>query len=723
MEDEIVNTVCGICDSGCLVTVQVREGILLRVLPRAKNPHTGCCPRGMNAPEIVYSPDRVCYPQKRVGPKGTDAFQRITWDEAYDFLVRRLREVAGHYGPKAVCMYTGRGNFEQSLCDIYAPAGTAESSASSVLFPFGSPNTTGVGSICYVAHAMIAPQTTVGAYKKDMFNDFDHTELIVVWGANPAGVAPITLRPIRRAQRRGAQVVVIDHRRSQTAKATDGRWIGIRPGTDGALALSMIQVLVEENLYDQEFVQHWTQGFDELRDYVQRFRPEVAEAITRVPAETIRELTRSIALARGATLVSYSGLEYTNSGVQNIRATFILWALAGQLDVPGGLVFKMPGTDFPVHRAQVPPPADVDPVGKDEYPLYHHFRREAHAMTLPEAILEGKPYPVRAMVIGGSSILTSYPQPALWQRCFEALDFLVVINRFPTADALYADLLLPATTMYEIESYQVHGHRIHHRPRAIRPQGEARNDYLIFAELAGRLGYGHLYPQSEEDLLRFVLRGTGVSVQELRQATEGVARPVPEMAYRKWERGLLRADRQPGFGTPSGKLEIASTLLLQHGYDALPVYIEPVEGPLATPELAEIYPLVFNSGARTQFNFRSQHHNIPGLVKKQPEPLVMLNPQDAAIRGIEDGCRVWVVSPRGKVPVTARVTEDILPGVVEVSAGGGSPVAVESWRWANVNALTDMNNRDPISGFPVYKALLCDVVRGGISPQEALPTR
>lgn len=183
------------------------------------------------------------------------------------------------------------------------------------------------------------------------------------------------------------------------------------------------------------------------------------------------------------------------------------------------------------------------------------------------------------------------------------------------------------------------------------------------------------------------------------------------MVHRKWAAGLLRTDGQPGFETPSGKFEITSNLLHQHGYDALPIYVEPIEGPLAAPELAKSYPLVFNSGSRLQYNFRSQHYNIPGLVKRQPEPLVMLHFEDAAPRGIADGDNVWVVSPRGRVLFKARVIDDILPGVIEANSGGGGVIGAEAWRRTNVNDLTDMNNRDPISGFPVYKALLCDVVK------------
>jgi anaerobic selenocysteine-containing dehydrogenase len=711
-DQQIVTGICGICDAGCGVEVHLVDGEIKRVVPLPDHPQGSTCPRGQHTDEIVYSPDRLLYPLRRCGPKGSADFERVAWEQAYQAILAGLRRTADRHGPEAICMYTGRGAFEQSLCDIFAPVGTRESSASSLLFAFGSPNTTGVGAICYIAHGMIAPQATFGAYAADLFDDIEQSELIVVWGANPAtNSPPIKLKRIKEAQRRGARVIVIDHRRTETAKATRASWVGVRPGADGALALSMIHVLIAEGLYDRDFVEKWTLGFEELRAYVQQFPPEVAEGITRVPAETIRQTARDIARARGASLVMYTGLEYTNSGTQNIRAVMILWALAGHLDAPGGKVFKMRGSDFPVHTAHVAPPPSPDPIGKDKYPLYHLFRNEAHAMELPKAILENDPYPIRAMVIGGSSLITAYPNPALWRRCLGALDFLVVVDRFLTADALYADVVLPATTGFEIESYRTHGGFIQWRQPVIPPRGEARNDYRIYAELAARLGYGHLYPQSEEELLKFVLQGSGIDLATLRAHPEGIARPQPSMVYRKWERGLLRRDGRPGFETPSGKLEIKSSLLESYGYDGLPVYTEPTEGPLAAPEVAKNYPLVFNSGARIQSDFRSQHHNIPGLLKMQAGPLATIHPRDAAARGIADGDEVWVVSPRGRALFKARVSDDILPGVIEANAGGGGPIGAEAWRRCNVNELTDMNNRDPLSGFPVYKALLCDVLK------------
>ncbi len=703
---------CGVCPAGCGVDVHLADGKIERLVPLKGHPLGMVCPRGMRASEIVYSDDRILFPQRRIGPRGTGRFERITWDDAYRIIVDGLRRIADRHGPEALGVYTGRGNFEFGLNETFAPSGTVESSTNAVLFPLGSPNTTGVGSLCYASHGMIAPRACFGDYIRNMYEDIDNADLILVWGANPATDSPPkNLRRIKRAQKRGARVVVIDHRRSETARATHAEWIGVRPGTDGALALGAIHVLIEEDLYDHSFVDRWTHGFKELRGYARRFSPERVEQITWVPAKTIRALARAIAAARGSSFVMYTGLEYSNSGVQAIRAAWILQALGGHLDVRGGKLFKMRDR-LQFGRTLTEAPANARrPIGASEFPLYYQTRKEAHAMLLPRAILEGKPYPLRALIISGASVITAWPNPRLWRRALAALDLLVVVNRFPTADAQFADVLLPAATLFETQSYMVYEGYIQLRSRVIGPLGEARSDYLIFAELAHRLGYGHLWPRTEDGLVERALGDSGITLGALRARPQGIRFAEPEMRYRKYETGGLRADGRPGFDTPTGKFEIASKWLRSHGYEPLPAYTEPTEGPIAAPALAERYPLVFNSGARTQSAFRSQHYNIPSLVALQPLPLVHIHVADAKERQIEDGDKVFVISPRGQVPFWAHVTDDILPGVVEVNMGGGGPIGTESWRRANVNELTDPDNLDPISGFPVFKALLCEVVK------------
>jgi anaerobic selenocysteine-containing dehydrogenase len=519
------------------------------------------------------------------------------------------------YGPEAACIYTGRGSFELGLCDVFQPARVAVSSASSVLFPFGSPNTMGVGALCYVAFAMIAPHVTMGGMLINMFSDVENSELIVVWGANPAtDCPPLDLQRIVSAHGRGAHVVVIDPRRTRTARLTDAEWIPIRPGTDGALALGMCNVLIEEELFDETFVRDWTRGFDDLVTYVQHFRPEVVEEITGVPADTVVLLARRIASAAGAAPIMYSGLEYSESGVQAIRATQVLWALAGQLDVPGGRCFTMRENLFPLNRSgHIPNPDLKNALGRDRFPVYSAYRGESHAIALPDSVLRGKPYRIRNLIIQGASIITSWPEPAVWRETLEALDFLVCIDRQLTADAACADIVLPATTMYEIESYMTYGPVFRIREKVIEPVGESRNDFFIMAELAQRLGYGHLYPQTEEELFRRVLENSGFSLEDVREAGGTVQSASTMMQFKKWEKGSLRPDRKPGFDTPSGKFEIASTILEEHGYDALPVYTEPAESPRSAPRIAQRFPLVFNSGARVTTDFRSQHHGIPAM--------------------------------------------------------------------------------------------------------------
>jgi anaerobic selenocysteine-containing dehydrogenase len=247
------------------------------------------------------------------------------------------------------------------------------------------------------------------------------------------------------------------------------------------------------------------------------------------------------------------------------------------------------------------------------------------------------------------------------------------------------------------------------RQKVVEPIGEAKSGYTFLATLAKGLGYGHLFPATEEDRLAWAFESGPVSLEELKAHPEGVRFDAGKQEYRKYARGLLRSDGEPGFDTPSGKVELVSSLLEKYGYDGLPAYVEPSEGPLRSPELFRKYPLVFNSGARLQSAFRSQHLNIPGLLKLQPKPQVLIHPVDAKARGIADDDKVWVESPRGRVGFWARVTNDVMTGQVEVNVGGGSPIHVEEWREANTNYLTDYENRDPISGFPVYKALLCEV--------------
>jgi len=706
---ETVTGVCGICPGGCGVNIELVDGKIESISPLKDHPVGVVCVRGIHAKEIVYSKDRLRYPLLRTGAKGDGEFERIGWDEALDRIADAFQKIKREYGAEAVMSYFGRGSFDNNLTDFFAARGMPCDGVSGFLFPFGSPNGTGCSSVCYVSYGIFAPLSTMGVRMELTYADFDRTDLVVLWGANPpTDSPPDRVKKILDAKRRGARVIAIDHMRSDSAKMAD-EWVGVRSGTDGALALSMMNVIINERLYDEAFVQNWTKGFEDLRQYVQQFPPEKAETITRVPKETISAIAREIAGAKGASLVMYTGLEYTNSGVQNIRSVLSLWAVTGNLDVPGGLVFR-PRNPVRFPRVSLEPPKGVKPIGADKHPLFCDVLKAAQFMEAPRAILKGDPYPVKALLVVGASILTSLPDPDLWKECFRKLDFMVAFDRFMTGDAMYADIILPATTNFENLGYQRYpGGYCQLRQKVIDPIGEAKSSFQFLTQLAGKLGYGHLFPSTEEERVRFAFKDTPVSLEDLKTHPEGVRYEAGRVEYRKHEKGLLRSDGKPGFNTPSGKVELTSSMLQRYGYDGLPVYVEPTEGPLGSPEVYKKYPLVLNTGARLQSAFRSQHLNIPGLLKLQPKPQVLIHPVDAGVRGISDGGRVWVESPRGKVGVWAKVTDEVMTGQVELNVGGGSPIQAEAWRGANANFVTDLENRDPISGFPVYKALLCDV--------------
>jgi anaerobic selenocysteine-containing dehydrogenase len=274
-----------------------------------------------------------------------------------------------------------------------------------------------------------------------------------------------------------------------------------------------------------------------------------------------------------------------------------------------------------------------------------------------------------------------------------------------------------------MESYCYYGASLRWREKMIDPVGEARPDYQIIAELAQRLGHGQLYPQSPEEVLDYILDGSGFTRQDLMQADRHVIRqPSVPMEYRKWELGLLRKDGRPGFETPTGKFEIRSTILEQYGYEGLPKYEESDETPIASPELTKRYPLVLGTGPFKP-DMKSCLRAIPTFIKRYPAPLVEINTADAKERGIENGDTVVVKTSRNSIPMCALVSDNIMPGTVYAAVGGGGPLGTEAWQKGNANMLTDFEQYDPISGFPVYKTLLCQVSkkrrkRRGVAVQD-----
>lgn len=665
-----------------------------------------------SAGQIIYSESRIRQPMKRKGPKGKLDFEPVSWDEAYDIIVKKMEELKAAHGPESMAFYAGTGTYERAFKDAFQLAGSEIYLASSILFPFGSPNTFGVGAPCYTSLGVLAPQVTMGCLHIDMFSDIDNSDLIVVWGTDPStSTPPEMFGRIARAAHEGAKIIVIDPRQTAAAKLPGSTWIPVRPGTDGALALGLSHILIRDGRVDEAFVEDWTLGYEEFAEYVKEFTPEKVSEITGISKEIISELAEEIADAEGASYVMYTGLEYTRSGVQNIRSVMVLWALAGQLDVEGGRCFVMPQNQIRLNREhQIATPGYDKSIGKGHFPLYSRFcGGEPHASRLPRAILDSDPYRIHGLFVMGASILTAWPNPILWQKAFDALDFMVSIDLQLTRDAAWADIVLPATTAFEQSSYCFYGNAVRLREKMIEPVGDSRPCFRILSELARKLGYGDSFPATEMDLLDCVLKDTGFTMSDMEKAPRLTVRKKPEpMVYRKWETGLLRKDGRPGFETPSGRFEIKSTVMEEMGYDGLPVYEESFETPLSQPKMVNRFPLILGTGPFKP-DMKSCLRAIPDFIEKYPDPAVQMNPKDADDRKIEPGDPVVVKTARGFVEMVADVSDNIMEGYVYAPVGGGGPQGPDSWRKANVNVLTDIEQFDPVSGFPVYKTLMCQV--------------
>lgn len=706
------NYLCGVCPGGCAVDIEMKDSKIAGVKPAEDSPYSAICLRGRYAPEVVYSPDRVLYPLIRDGEKGEKKFRRASWDEALDYIEKNVKDLAEKHGPETLFYHYGRGAFEQALYD-YLNTGDITGEANLGFFePLGSPNYSCVGSICFNSFGVLAPYPTFGFRGEALAPDLENADTIIVWGTNPStGSPPFMFHRILNAKKRGAKIVTIDHFMSDIAKRSENAYL-VRSGTDGALILCLTREVIERELYDKDFTENYCEGFDEYKEYLKEFTVEKTSKITGLTEEEIMGLFKDITEKEKTSILTYTGLEYSNSGVQSIRALYILWSIMGRLDTEGGLLINNPKKikelEF-MDNAKSKADPSVVPIGAEEYPLFYHLLKSAHFLEFPKAVLEEKPYKIRGLLNLGSSISTSYPNTDLYKKALKELDFFCTIDRFMTEDTKYADVVLPSTTYFEDESYFAYGNYLRKRERVIEPLGEAKSDMLILHEIADRLGYGEMFPKDIDELLERSF--SEEMIEKLKENEKGFFIEPNERVYEKYKNGMLRKDSKPGFPTKSGKLEIKSSMLEEFGYPGLPEYMEPIESPVSRPDLYEKYPIVMNTGARIQTTFRSQHLNVDGLLSHQPEAEVLINTVQAEEKGIKDGEKVYIFNDRGKQMFTAKVTDGIKYGEVEVNMGGGSSIQSEGWKNSNINKLTDDKNNDYMSGFPIYKALLCDIVK------------
>ncbi len=689
----------------------MRDGVLVKVEGDPQSPlnHGRLCPIGTVTTDLVYHPDRLKHPLRRLGERGSGRWQRISWDAALDEICKKLLAIREEFGPEAIALGTGTGRHHIRWVSRFGHA-------------LGTPNWCEPGfAQCF--HPRV--NTTILTFGDLPVCDYTGDvppKCILFWGHNPLNSGPDgeTRFNVREALDRHPKIIVVDPRETELARRADV-WLQVRPGADDALALAFLNVIIGERLHDAEFVGRWTHGFDALAERVRSCTPEWAEPIVWVAADKIRAAARLFAQTRPAMLEWGCAIEHTPKCIQTIRAISILPAITGNVDIPGGWVFGMHGLGrFPSLIEKLSPAANAKRLGADRFKLLGGDGADlpaAHIPTLLQAMREGKPYPVKAFLIFGNNTLTTYANASQVYDSLMRLDFIVCADLFMTPTAELADIVLPAASWPELDQLAglptVAANVVMAQQKAVQI-GECKSDEDIFVALARRMRLSAC-TESVQDVLdsQLLAGGHKITFDDLKQ--KGFIK-VP-FKYRKFEDG--------GFRTPTGKIELYSTRLEQLGYSPLPFYEEPPESPLATPAIAEDYPLVLTTGARIPFYFNSEHRQIANLRKAYRDPRAEIHPQTAKRHNIRDGDWMWIETRRGRMQQRAKVTTRIDPRVIAAEHGWWFPEepAPEYGVWrSNVNLLTDNQPPyDPAMGTYQLRALLCRVQK--VMPAAAAQDR
>ena len=656
--------------------VTVEHGRVTRLRGDPEHPVT----RGFLCEKVVryldrqYSPQRLLYPQRRVGRKGEGRFERISWDEALDEIAQRLDRIVRDYGPEAVLPYSYAGTM-----------GLLQGASMDRRFFHRLGASRLERTICSAAGTAALAMTLGHRYGTEP-EQFRHARLVLLWGANVLG-ANIHLWPfLVEAVRRGARIYTIDPVRNRTGQLAHRHYF-VNPGSDGALALGLMHVIIAERLYDAQYVERYTEGFDELAERVRSYAPERVAELTGLAAEDIVGLAREYATTRPAVIRLNYGAQRSERGGLAVAAISLLPALVGSWrDVGGGLLLSTSGA-FALNRALLERP-DLEELAGLGRPA-----RAVNMVQLGRALTEVRDPPVMALFVYNSNPAAVAPNQNLVLRGLARDDlFTVVIEQLPTDTADYADILLPATTFLEhTDLYLAYGHYYLQLARpAVAPPGEARSNAEIFRLLAARMGFCEpCFRDSDDDLIRAALASdhpllSGISLELLEERGWVRLRLAPEGEW-------FLPFAQGGFGTPSGRLNFAAATL---------DYEPPVESRLGDAELRARYPLELvslksDSGLNSTFGYRD-------AVDRETS-FVWIHQADAAVRGIGDGDRVRVFNDRGSIELAARVGREVARGVV----------ATRSVRWVkrapdgrNVNALTSDRLADLGGGATFYSCLV-----------------
>jgi len=738
MVQEVKKAVCEACHCWCRVLVYSENGRLLKIEedrsdPRVDSisPRTRGCRRLLAAGEIMYHPSRVNYPLKRVCGRGEGNWQRIPWGQAFDEIAERLQRVKGVYGAEATALITGTAR------TTYHPM---------VRFMnlLGSPNCICQGEICYgpynaVGAAMFGwvPASGLAAGRYGGI-----TKSILLIGIAPSESRQRAWKTVRDVKASGGKIIVIDPRRTRATDEAD-IWLQLRPGSDAALLMAMINVVIEERLYDKEFVENWCYGFDKLVERAREYSPEKAAGITWVPAEKIREAARMYARNRPGLPIRGMGVDQSQNSIEELQAIFILAAITGNLDVEGGS--NIPGPAPFIREPEMELNEMLPAVQKAKQLGANQFKLQAlpgfdlinenlgkvwgkvayatggtqaiaHAPTVYRAMATNQPYPVKAAITIAANPMVTQANVKLVFKSLMSLDTHVILDYWMTPTAELADYVLPVAMWIE-RPYLSSGLGTYNGiiggeqalPAVIPGEYEHKTDYDILRELGIRLGQEGFWPwETLEESFDYQLEPLGLTHLEF-MAKGGFYYPPPE--YKKYEK--------TGFATATGKAELYSTVFEKLGYDPLPQFEEPAETPISNTQLAKEYPLMLITGGRFLPMYHSEHRQVDSLRRQHPHPLVQINPETATQLGLNDGDWAWIESPRGRIRMKCQHYSGIDPRVVHCEHGWWFPELPGEEPWlhgvweSNVNILTadDPDRCNKLNGGWPLKTALCKIYK------------
>ncbi len=709
----VIPTTCWECSTHCGAFATVENGRVSKIVPNPDHPASlgAFCVKGMRGlPELTYHEDRILYPQRRIDERGSGRWERISWDDALDEMTGRFLEIREKYGPLALCGAVSNAHFSRGV------------SLALLMRALGSPNWMMNQDMCGGCRGLSDRITGLAIGNGE---DIDNARCAIVVGRNPAAADPSQWLALKRAKKKGARIIVVDPARTQTGRLAD-LWLQPKPGTDAAIGLGLVRWLIENGRYDADFVEKWCHGFDALRERASSFTPERVEALTGVAAADLERAAEWYADGPSC-FVSGHGIDAFSAGVQTFRAFHALVAISGNLDRKGGnrRGKRPPGfTNYieVLHKPEFRLPLDIErqTIGADEYPLWAGPEGWQTACNNPgviEAVLTGKPYPVRAMFVTGVNIVITYPDTRRTVEALKSLDFLAVGTHMMNPTAALADLVLPKTTGLEDEevSLEANAPCLSVIQPAHPPMGEARSDFDIALGIIERLdakGIGEarrFFPWANKRAFNEFLLGDGpIGMEELLET--GYA----SFPYR------LGNFEPAGFKTKTGKVELYSERLAELGLDPLPDYVPP-SADSADEDTRIAYPLILLTGAREKTYHHSRFRDQGWARKVSNDPWVQLHPETAAAYGVEQD--EWIVVETaghdGRCRLRVRVTDDIGPGILRTGMGWWYPETDGPDFGAfdvNINAAMRYGGPcDPVTGSVDSRGLRCRLSRTNVA--------